>query len=201
MAHDVPLRCRCGAVRGVIAGHDPASSNRMTCYCDDCQAFARWLGRPDVLDARGGSDILQVAPARLRFTQGVSELRCMRFSPKGPHRWYAACCKQPAGNTLASPTSPFAGVVTAIVERADGRSLDELIGASNGGLHGRFAIGGCPDGVPPKVWPSTVWRAATPLLKNMIMGRSRPSPYVDSVTRRFISEPQVISRAERAALY
>ncbi len=201
MSHDVPLRCRCGAVRGVIVAYDPASSNRMTCYCDDCQAFARWLGRTDVLDARGGSDIVQVAPGRLRFTQGASELRCMRFSPKGPHRWYTACCKQPAGNALASRRSPFTGLVASIVDLTGGGTLDAVVGPSNGGLHGRFALGGCPEGVPLKFAPSTMWRALRPALTNLLLGRALPSPYFNEATGAFISEPQVISRAERDALY
>ncbi|MFO0650340.1 MAG: DUF6151 family protein [Polyangiales bacterium] len=201
MTHDVPLRCRCGAVRGVIVAYDPAANNRVTCYCDDCQAFARWLGRTDVLDARGGSDIVQVAPARLRFTQGASELRCMRLSPKGPQRWYTACCKQPAGNALPTTRSPFSGLVTAIVDCSNGASLDALLGPSLGGVHGRFAIGGCPEGVAPKISASLVWRTVPPLLKNLVFGRSLPSPYVDGATGAFISEPEVISREARAALY
>ena len=125
----------------------------------------------------------------------------MRFSPKGPHRWYTACCKQPAGNALASTKSPFSGLVTSMVDVSGGSTLDALIGPSNGGLHGRYAIGGCPEGVPPKVWPSTLWRAAVPLLKNLVLGRSRPSPYVNEATGAFISEPHVITREERAKLY
>ena len=42
--------------------------NRVVCYCDDCQAFLHYLKRADLLDAHGGTDIVQVyseAPPRL----------------------------------------------------------------------------------------------------------------------------------------
>jgi hypothetical protein len=61
------LSCRCGTVRGRVAEASPSSVNRIVCYCVDCQAFAHHLRRADVLDAHGGSDIVQVAPARLTF--------------------------------------------------------------------------------------------------------------------------------------
>ena len=200
MVDEVPLRCRCGALRGVIAGYRASAANRLTCYCDDCQAFARWLGREDVLDARGGSDIVQVAPSWLRFTCGADQLRCVRLSSSGIHRWYAACCRQPAGNTLASARSPFVGLVAGIVDRGDGRSLDAMVGPSAGGIWGRYAVGGCPAGVDARASLATVWRAVRPLIKNTLAGRHRPSPFVDAATGAPVSLPQVLTAAEREAL-
>ena len=187
-------------VLGVIADYTPSENNRVVCYCDDCQAFARWLGRDDLLDPHGGSDIVQVAPSRLRFTQGADQLRCMRLSGKGIHRWYAACCRQPAGNTLPSARSPFVGLVSAIVERPEGRALDDVIGPSFGGIHGRLATGGRPPGVPDRVSFKILWRSVRPLLANLVAGRHRPSPFVDPATGGFVSPPQVLSTAERDAL-
>jgi len=38
------LRCECGQVQGTVeAGH---AYTRATCYCKDCQAYARWLDKP-----------------------------------------------------------------------------------------------------------------------------------------------------------
>jgi hypothetical protein len=56
----LPLGCRCGHVRGVANDVTPNSGFRFICYCWDCQAFARFLGRPDVLDQAGGTDIFQM---------------------------------------------------------------------------------------------------------------------------------------------
>ena len=49
---DLPLRCSCGAWRGVLREVTPGSDNRVVCYCDDCQSIAHSLGRaPEILDA------------------------------------------------------------------------------------------------------------------------------------------------------
>ena len=65
MSARAEFRCRCGEVRGFVADASPRTVNRVVCYCDDCQAFAHRLGRADLLDAHGGSDVVQVAPASL----------------------------------------------------------------------------------------------------------------------------------------
>ena len=200
MPNDIPLRCLCGAVRGRFTDYRAERSNRLTCYCDDCQAFARWLGRPDVLDAHGGSDIVQVAPAALHYDIGTEHLRCMRLGPKGPYRWYTACCKQPAGNTLARTRSPIAGVVAGMIDVPAGSSLDALVGPSRGGGFGRFAIGGCPPGADPKVSYGLLWRMMKPLLRNWLAGRSLPSPFIRADGSP-VSAPHVIAREARAELY
>ena len=44
MSTQVSLKCRCGTLRGVATDVSPATGNRVVCHCDDCQAFARFLG-------------------------------------------------------------------------------------------------------------------------------------------------------------
>src|SRR5688572_14150446 len=107
MNTDVELRCACGAVQGFVAEASASTINRCVCYCDDCQAFARFLGRDDIMNDRGGTDIVQVAPSRVRIVAGADNLRSMRLSEKGILRWYTNCCKTPAGNQLNSSRSPF----------------------------------------------------------------------------------------------
>lgn len=48
----------------------------------DCQAFARFLERPDVLDAAGGTDIFQMPPGRVKLTAGTDAVRCLSLSRK-----------------------------------------------------------------------------------------------------------------------
>ena len=48
--HELPLLCRCGHVRGVANMVAPRPGFRFVCYCRDCQALARFLKQPDVLD-------------------------------------------------------------------------------------------------------------------------------------------------------
>jgi hypothetical protein len=99
MSAQVELRCRCGEVRALVTGASRRTVNRVVCYCDDCQAFAHQLGRADLLDSQGGSDIVQVAPASLRFVQGQHRIVGLQLKPKGLFRWYANCCNTPVGNT------------------------------------------------------------------------------------------------------
>jgi hypothetical protein len=82
MPLDLPLRCRCTRVRGVASKVAPSAGFRFVCYCRDCQAFARFLERPDVLDPAGGTDIFQMPPGRVKFVAGADAVRCLRFSSK-----------------------------------------------------------------------------------------------------------------------
>ena len=83
MSTQAELRCRCGEVVGAVTNASPQTVNRVVCYCDDCQAFAHQLGRADLLDAKGGSDIVQVAPASLTFVKGQDRIAGVRLTPKG----------------------------------------------------------------------------------------------------------------------
>jgi hypothetical protein len=44
----VPLTCQCGLVRGQVL--KASGGMRVVCYCDDCEAFARALHRPEILE-------------------------------------------------------------------------------------------------------------------------------------------------------
>ncbi len=112
----IALRCRCGAIRGEI--DEARAFTRATCYCRDCQAFARFLGVAGVLDAAGGTDVVPMAPAGIRFSDGQQHVTCMSLGPKGILRWYAGCCRTPLANTGRDPGLPYAGVVVACLDAA-----------------------------------------------------------------------------------
>src|ERR1700733_16290373 len=130
-ALDLPLRCRCGHVRGVARGISPSAGFRFICYCMDCQAFARFLDRADVLDGAGGTDIVQMPPGRVTLTAGADALRCLCLSNRGVLRWYADCCRTPIANTAARPGFPVLGVIHSFMDQdfldhlADGPTRDE----------------------------------------------------------------------------
>jgi Family of unknown function (DUF6151) len=63
-----------------------------------------------LLNDRGGSDSIQIAPAALRFTKGQDQIEGLRLTPKGLYRWYAKCCNTPVGNTRA-PALPFVSML------------------------------------------------------------------------------------------
>lgn len=111
------IQCQCGTVSGHLEG--TGISNRAICYCADCRAFARFLGRSDdVLDEQGGTEVVQVAQHRLRFSRGKAHLAAVRLSEKGMLRWYAQCCSTPLGNTMLNPKMSFIGLVHSPLDRA-----------------------------------------------------------------------------------
>lgn len=167
--------------------------NRVVCYCDDCQAYAHHLGRADLLDPHGGSDIVQVAPASLRFVRGTDRITGLRLTPKGLHRWYATCCKTPLGNTLG-PGIPFVGVIAQAFQ-----SPDSTFGPPVGGILGKFAVGTPPPGTTrPSV--RLLARAVRKVLGWKLLGQTWPHPFFDRDTRAPIYPLTVLSQEEREAL-
>lgn len=140
---DLPIRCSCGALRGMLRDASPESGNRCICYCDDCQSFAYFLGRADeILDEHGGTDILQTSSGHLEFNDGLGQLACVRLSDSGMFRWYAACCKTPIGNTPPTSRVPFVGLIHSCVDHAgEGRSRDDALGSVRMRGFARFAKG------------------------------------------------------------
>lgn len=201
MTTNIPLRCQCGAVRGMASDVSPQTGRRVVCMCDDCQAFARFLGRDDVLDAHGGTDIFQTTPSRIALTEGAEKLAAVRLSPKGMVRFYTSCCRTPVANTLDSAQLPFAGVVHSFMDHAShGRSRNEVLGPPIARIHARDAIGTPPEGAHPKVPPSFIPRVVAWMARNRLAGRHRPSPFYDARTSRPVAEPRVLSAAERDRL-
>ena len=137
---DIPVACNCGNLQGQISNFIPSASNRIVCYCDDCQSYAEFLERQnEILNANGGTEVLQVSPARLKLTNGVEQLACVRLTPKGIFRWYAKCCNTPLGNTGATHKIPFVGLVHSCMDLAEER--ETTLGPIAAGIHGRFAKG------------------------------------------------------------
>jgi hypothetical protein len=197
MTTRVELRCRCGEVRGFVADASPRTVNRIVCYCDDCQAFAHRIGRADLLDAHGGSDIVQLAPASLTFVQGQDRIVGLRLAPKGLFRWYTSCCHTPVGNTL-SPAIPFVGI---LVQAFDGGAQrpDDAFGRPIGAILGKFAIGDPPaDSKRMNLW--LMLRAIRMVLGWRLRGRAWPHPLFRRDTRAPIYPVTVLSQSERDAL-
>jgi hypothetical protein len=197
MNHDVNIHCRCGEVTGLVREASPSNLNRVVCYCSDCQAFAHYLGRADLLDANGGSDIVQSAPARVTFDRGADRIAALRLSDKGIYRFYANCCNTPIGNTVA-PAIPFVGIVAQAFE-GDPRRRDELLGKSTGGIHGQDAVGTAPPGTR-KVRPRLLARALRLVIGWRLSGRAWPHPFFDRSTGAAKFPVKVLTQAEREQL-
>jgi Family of unknown function (DUF6151) len=200
MPLNLPLRCRCGRLRGVASDVSPSRGFRFVCYCGDCQAFARFLKRADVLDRAGGTDIFQMPPARVKLTAGKDAMRCLRLSSK-VLRWYADCCRTPIANTAAGPGFPVVGVVHSFMDHeADGRSRDEVLGPPLCRIFDRSATGPLPPNAssPPSL--RLFARRASLLLGWWVRGPARPTPLFDDRTKAPRAVPHVLAPGERAAL-
>ena len=191
------LRCRCGTVTGVVSDASPSTLNRVICYCSDCQAFAHYLGRADLLNPQGGSDIVQAAPARVTFHSGTEHIAALKLSDKGPYRFYVDCCKTPIGN-LVGPAVPFIGIVAQAFE-GDGRSRDAMLGKPGGGIHGQDAVGSAPPGTR-KVRPRLLARALRLVIGWRLTGRSWPHPFFDRGSSAPRFPVKILSQSEREAL-
>jgi hypothetical protein len=193
MTIDVPIRCRCGKLRGAALGIGPDAGTHLVCYCNDCQAFARFLGGDDILDSHGGTSIFHMAPAKLRLDD-VETLRCVRLSEKGMYRWYCGSCKTPVGNTMG-PRFPFIGLIHSILDHAStGRSREELLGKP---LH--FATKSAVGRVPEETSTARMMaRSVRKIVKWWIAGGD--TPFTDPRTRAPRVEPQVLTPSERQAL-
>jgi hypothetical protein len=194
MSTKAELRCRCGEVRGIVSDASPRTANRVVCYCDDCQAFARRLDRADLLNPQGGSDIIQVAPASLSFVQGQDRIKGL---PKGLYRWYASCCNTPVGNT-ASPAVPFVGLFAATFDHGTQRASD-VFGQPTGAVFGKYAIGKTPAG-SEGVKLSLLLRAVGKIFGWRLRGRAWPHPFFKRDTGAPAYPVNVLSHKEREAL-
>lgn len=115
----IALKCDCGTVRGTAKDITPDSGNRVVCCCDDCQAFAQFLGQEaSVLDEFGGTEIYQTSQSQVSITQGRDQLKSLRLTPKGLLRWYAGCCNTPIGNTM-NAKMPFIGIIHNFMDISD----------------------------------------------------------------------------------
>ncbi|SDI26810.1 MULTISPECIES: DUF6151 family protein [Bradyrhizobium] len=196
---DLPLRCRCGRARGIANEIAPSTGFRIVCYCGDCQAFARFLGRPDVLDTAGGTDIFQMPTGRVKLTAGTDAVRCLRFSNK-VFRWYTDCCQTPIGNT-AGPRFPVVGIIHSFMDHdADGRSRDETLGAPRCRIFERSAVGPLPPNAPAPLSLSLLPVRVSTLLRWWWRGLGRPNPFFDEHTGAPLSVPRVLTPGERATL-
>jgi Family of unknown function (DUF6151) len=189
-----PLQCQCGTIKGVV--HDPRRANRAVCYCRDCQAFAHFLGKAkETLDDRLGTEVIQVLPRNVAFTQGIEALACMRLTGKGLLRWYAGCCNTPIGNTLGNFKISFVGLVHTCLE-ASGKPIEDSFGPVRVCVNTKGAKGN-PKPKTAGIGTTLLWFLAN-VAKARIDGGYRQNPFflVDMGTP--IVSPRVLSADERA---
>ncbi len=194
--------CQCRSLAGTVELPNLQSLTRLVCYCEDCQAFARHL-RPDkpVLGPHGGSDLVQVSPARFRINRGTEKLGNLRLTETGIYRWYATCCNSPLCTTPQNPAMPYVGLITNNLV-GNPKTLDSRIGPV------RFGV--CAGRQYPisAEWPvsrGVGFRGMSSTLLNIgrwrMAGDQTRSRLIDAETGKPVVEPYTLSDTERSSLY
>lgn len=189
-----PVQCVCGTVKAEL--ETTGREIRCVCYCKDCQAFAHFLQKPEtILDASGGTEVIQTSSANLRFTEGMSNLACMRLSPNGMLRWYASCCDTPIGNTMANSKIAFVGLFRQVLASNESR-LDETFGDVSCVCNSQSAVS---ESKPKdRGILKAIVRLGGMMLKSRMNGRYRQSPFFHNGMP--VAEPLVLSNSQRQAL-
>lgn len=198
MSTQMRIRCSCGEVQGVARDIDRRRV-RLACYCRDCQCFAWFLERPELLDRHGGSEIVQLSPARVSFHAGHDRLACMRLSAKGLWRWYASCCRTPLANSMTMP--PFVGLLSSAWDpELDAGARDALLGRLRARVNGpgHAAADGSMAKID-KVPLGAIAASIRVMFGGVLRGEQRPSPFFDDDGAPKVA-PRVLEPAERAAL-
>jgi len=194
----LPIRCACGALRGRADGLSPSRGNRVVCYCEDCQAFTFATGCAErVLDEHGGSDIFQMSPAQIHFEAGLDQLACLRLSPDGLPRWYAACCGAPIANVSGSV--PFCGFLVSAFD-ASPEERDRVLGPVRHRVQAVTARGQAPAGAHAGFPLGMFLRLIPRILAARLRGDQKRSPFVDPATGGPIATPRIVDADERARI-
>ena len=169
------LGCECGAFAASVQLASNKDFNRLVCYCEDCQAFAGQLrSKPKILNAHGGTDILQVPPCHLRLQQGVDQLACLQLKPGGLYRWYTHCCETAIANTVG-PALPLVGLIHSCIRNKD--ALETLTGSTNQAAFIKQASPALPKGYDTgRPQFLVITSMLSKLLRWKLQGKAKPNP-------------------------
>ncbi len=191
---ELTLRCQCGLVQGEVG--NAQAYVRAICYCRDCQAYARWLDKPGLTDAQGGTDIVAMNPQAVRITSGTRHVACMSLSDRGLLRWYASCCRTPLGNTPRDGNTAYVGMVALALSPS--RAVDEAFGPAG---HTRINVKSAQGEVKPT--PLAFLVDGLRIFRGIIgakLRRQPPSLFFDANAKP-VRNAEVLDDLARAPLY
>lgn len=188
----VPFSCDCGQVHGTINEVAPNRGNLVTCYCKSCQTAAQILGATQVLDAHGGTAVFQTVPSKITFVAGADQLACLRLSPKGLLRWYAACCDAPLFTMPDAKWFAIAGLNMARIDDADKGAFGKPI-AFNSTKSARNPTSDLKDHGLKRAFIRLTWRALKAFVR-----RDSGSPFFTERGKIAVT-PRVLTLEERKA--
>ena len=191
------FQCQCGAVTGRLRAMSPARAVRFACCCDDCQACAHHLGRSDILDENGATDVCHVDSSRLEILTGIERLATVKVANlrlRSVLRWYCGSCKSPLFNTYDTSKRSFLGIILANTALGD---RDRLLGPSTGLIWRKFAVGDASGRKDANI-AAILIRLFGRQVSARMSGDYRNTPLFDRLTDRPIAMPYILSAAERA---
>lgn len=181
------IQCDCGAFKADLTAFPKNTPGRLACYCKDCQTFLHRLGRAELLDAYGGSEIIPVYPSEFTIISGEDKLRCNRLTQDGLYRWSTTCCNSPVANT--KPNFPWIGILHSAYTASDPDSLTGL-GPIRSRIFGRDATGDPPFKISQKLDLKAALAVLPFLLKGKLFGKSRNHPFFGPDGKTPIKEPE-----------
>ncbi len=191
------FKCECGAIHAALHDASPQSGRRLICHCNDCQAFAHYLGKAKLmLDDHAGTHVYQTDSTKFAITKGQDKLACVTVTGGPLLRWYCETCKTPIANTLSSTRFPFLSLILSGFDRGKtdallGRDAEHVAVDSGAGNLGKVKIAGMA-GMLFKLLVSTVKARFNPELKK--------SPLFDSETGKAVAVPIKLEPSERLAI-
>lgn len=191
------LTCTCGDISWSLVETVPRSGIRYICHCNDCQAFAHFVGRAaDILDPQGGVDAYQLPASRLRFTSGLDKLACVHLTPRRLLRWYCPGCGTPVANTYDTSKLSF---VSLPLCAATAQQRDRSLGPSSGHVWTKFGRGDLSH-VELVSIPAMLWRMAFRIMSARLSGDYKNNPFFEPGTGEPIAAPRRLTQAERSEL-
>lgn len=189
MASPRSWSCDCGEVRLRVG---LAGAARVVCHCRDCRAFLVHLDHAHLLDAAGGTSVVQTLPERVEIVSGRDRIGCLYLSGPGRLRWFATCCRTPLGFTFRSRWVPYLSIVDGGFSASDG------LGPVQAHAHRRQATARIiqDTGNMKRVMTGMALRAA----RSYLTAGPWRSPF-RTMGGAPIAEPQPLGAAERARAY
>lgn len=192
------IQCECGKFKAELTGFPKNTPGRVACYCDDCQTYLHHIGRTDLLDSAGGTEIVPVYPCEVKILQGAEFLKCLRLYPNGMDRWLTTCCNTPVGN--GRPGFPWVGVLHRVYNVKDPTFLERTLGPIKSRILGRFAKGTPPSGTSSRLAFKDV-RIVTPfLLKGFFLRKAKNSPFYEKDGKTPAKAPDIVPKERRISL-
>lgn len=191
------FQCQCGAIEGAVRESAPPTGRRLVCHCNDCQAFAHYLGKEKLmLDDHAGTHVYQMDSSKFEITKGQDQLACVTVTGGPLLRWYCATCKTPIANTLSSSRFAFLSLILSGFDRG---KTDALLGSAEEHVEVSSGVGD-PGKVKTASMPGMLWNLLVRTIKARIHPELRKSPLFDDTTGKPLAKPIKLKPAERLAL-